>query len=75
MTSARESTHPNESAFPKGVSGPALRALHGAGVRSLRELTRWSEADLGKLHGMGPKALGVLKVAMEEEGLRFRRGS
>lgn len=75
MTSPRESTHPNESAFPEGVSGPALRALHGAGVRSLRELTRWSEADLGKLHGMGPKALGVLKVAMEEEGLRFRRGS
>ena len=73
MTSARETTHPNEAAFPKGVSGPALRALHGAGVKSLRDLARWSEADLAKLHGMGPKALGALKAAMAEEGLKFRR--
>jgi hypothetical protein len=72
MASSRQSTHPNESAFPKGVSGPALRALHGAGVRSLRDLTRWSEADLAKLHGMGPKALGVLKEAMATEGLSWR---
>ena len=73
MASARESTHPNQAAFPKGISGPALRALNGAGVRSLRDLTRWTEAELGRLHGMGPKALGALKVAMESEGLQFRK--
>lgn len=72
MASARESTHPNQAAFPKGISGPALRALHGAGVRSLRDLTRWAEADLGRLHGMGPKALDLLKAAMDDEKLTFR---
>lgn len=75
MTVARETTHPNEAAFPKGVSGPALRALHGAGVKSLRDLSKWSEADLARLHGMGPKALGALKAAMDAEGLKFRRDS
>lgn len=72
MASARESTHPNQAAFPKGVSGPALRALDGAGVRSLRDLTRWTEAELGRLHGMGPKALDLLKAAMDDEKLTFR---
>jgi len=73
MTSSRESTHPNQAAFPKGVSGPALRALHGAGVRSLEDLTEWTEADLGRLHGMGPKALVVLRAALDAEGLQFRK--
>jgi hypothetical protein len=66
--------HSSESgAFPKGVSGPALRALHGAGVRSLEDLTGWTEADLGRLHGMGPKALVVLRAALDAEGLQFRK--
>ena len=65
-------THPNASAFPRGMSGPSLRALHGAGITSLAQLTKWSEADLGKLHGMGPKGLRILKAALEEQGKRFR---
>ena len=75
MASSRESTHPNQAAFPKGVSGPALRALLGAGVRSLRDLAKWSETDLARLHGMGPKALDALRDAMYVEGLELRRGS
>lgn len=72
MTAPRETTHPNEAAFPKGVSGPALRALHSAGVRSMNDLTKWTEADLAELHGMGPKALGILRTALEATGRRFR---
>ena len=68
------STHPNAAAFPPGISGPALRALNGAGVRSLADLARWTEADLAALHGMGPKALGILKVALKAEGRRLRTG-
>ena len=66
------SPHPNADAFPSGVSGPALRALNGAGIRSLADLTRWSEAELAKLHGMGPKALRVLKAAVTAQGRRLR---
>jgi len=74
MASQDDRTHPNRAAFPAGVSGPALRALDAAGVRSVADLTRWSEADLAKLHGMGPKALGALRSALEASGRTFRAG-
>ena len=72
MASKPESSHPNQASFPPGVSGPALRALKAAGVRSLADLTRWTEADLAALHGMGPKALGVLRAALKASGRTFR---
>jgi hypothetical protein len=49
-----------------------LRALASAGVRSLADLTRWTEAELATLHGMGPKALGALRAALEASGRTFR---
>jgi hypothetical protein len=72
MVKPSESTHPNRAAFPPGLSGPALRALAGAGVGSVADLRRWSEADLAALHGMGPKALAVLREALAAAGGRFR---
>lgn len=45
-----------------------MRALYGAGYTRLEQLTQVSEAELGKLHGMGPKALSILK-----EALAFKR--
>ena len=42
--------------FPDKLSEPAQRALASAGFTRLEELTTVSEAELGKLHGMGPKA-------------------
>ena len=70
----KKSTHPNAAAFPPGVSGPALRAPDGAGIRSLADLTKWSEQELADLHGMGPKALDVLKAALKAEGRNLRAG-
>jgi hypothetical protein len=72
MTRQSETTHPNRAAFPAGVSGPALRALHAAGVRSVADLAGWAEADLAALHGMGPKALESLRAALVRSGHRFR---
>lgn len=72
MSPANETTHPNKAAFPTGVSGPALRALSAAGIRSVADLSRWSEKDLAALHGMGPKALTVLEDALAASGRRFR---
>ena len=72
MDKSSESSHPNRAAFPHGVSGPALRALAGAGVRSVAELGQWSEDELAALHGMGPKALTVLRDALVASGGKFR---
>jgi hypothetical protein len=73
MARPSDTTHPNKAAFQPGVSGPALRALSSAGVRSVADLTRWSETDLATLHGMGPKALGLLRDALLASGHSFRR--
>ena len=54
------------------ISKPALRALHGAGYVSLEHLTHVSKAEVAKLHGMGPKALGTLESALAENGLVFK---
>jgi hypothetical protein len=65
-------THPNADAFPRGVGGPALRALANAGITSLAELARWTEADFAALHGVGPKGVRILAAAMAAGGLHFR---
>jgi hypothetical protein len=55
------------------VAAPAQRALAGAGISRLEQLTTMTEADLKKLHGMGPKALGQLREALEAKGLSFSK--
>jgi DNA-directed RNA polymerase alpha subunit len=59
------------SDFPK-TSAPALRGLHNAGYTKLEQLSNVSEAELATLHGMGPKALGILKDALGAKGLNFK---
>jgi hypothetical protein len=61
----------SEYGFPKGLSQPALRALLGAGYTSLDQLTTVKEADLLKLHGMGPKAIVLLRSALHARGQSF----
>ncbi len=63
-------TTPQENGFPK-LSQPAQRALAGASIHNLRELTKFSEAEIKQLHGMGPKMLGQLRQALAEKGLSF----
>ncbi|WP_438003208.1 DNA-binding protein [Sorangium sp. So ce321] len=57
-----------ESALPKGIGKPATRALASVGVSRLDQVARWTEAQLLALHGVGPKAVGVIKAALEAQG-------
>ncbi|WP_081427086.1 DNA-binding protein [Sorangium cellulosum] len=57
-----------ESSLPKGIGKPAQRALAAAGVSRLDDVARLTEAQLMGLHGVGPKAIGVIKAALEAEG-------
>ncbi len=61
------------SNFPK-IGSPATRALEAAGYTNLKQLTKVTEAELAQLHGMGPKALGILREALKVEGLSFKQG-
>ena len=65
---------PLEADFPRSIGNPARRALEHAGYTNLKELTKVSEAELGQLHGMGPKALGILRETLEAKGSSFKPG-
>jgi hypothetical protein len=57
--------------LPGGLPTPARQALAEAGYSRLEQLTRITEAELGQLHGMGPKALRQLRVALAATGRGF----
>lgn len=59
-----------ESDFPK-IGAPATQALALAGYSRLEQLPQVSAAELLKLHGVGPKAIGILRLALREQGLSF----
>jgi uncharacterized protein YdhG (YjbR/CyaY superfamily) len=61
------------SDFPK-IGAPATRALEAAGYTNLKQLIKVTEAELAQLHGMGSKALGILREALKAEGLSFKQG-
>lgn len=63
--------HPLESDLPREAGQPARRALAAAGYVRLEQLTQAAEADLLRLHGVGPKALAVLRAALAARGLAF----
>ncbi len=63
----------NDFDFVPGA--PARRALANAGYTRLKQLTKTTEAELMKLHGIGPKAMAAIKEAMKEKGLTFKKAS
>ena len=59
--------------LPAGLAQPAIRALSGAGYTRLDQLTRVKEAELLKLHGMGPKAIALIRGALKARGKSFAK--
>ncbi len=59
--------------LPKAIGGPATRALLQAGIGSLEEVSRRTEAELLALHGVGPKAVRILGEALEAQERTFRQ--
>ncbi|MEO8030743.1 MAG: DNA-binding protein [Gemmatimonadota bacterium] len=60
--------------FPPGVAAPARRALASVGITRVADAAKYSEAQLAQLHGMGPKALGILKLELKRRGKGLRKG-
>jgi sugar phosphate isomerase/epimerase len=60
--------------LPAGLGKPALRALAAAGYTRLEQFTGVSEAEILRLHGMGPNALDRIRRALAARGLSFTAG-
>ena len=69
---AKNKEQQETSPFPK-IGAPATRALDTAGYSRLEQLTKVTEAELGQLHGMGPKALDILRETLKAKGWSFKQ--
>jgi predicted RecB family nuclease len=58
--------------FFEGLSAPAKRALENAGVKTLAQLSKMSEANILKLHGMGPSSIPILRRFLKVKGLKLK---
>lgn len=57
--------------FPSGMGKVAPRELENAGYTKLQQLTKVTETELLKIHGVGPKAVGMLREALKAKGMSF----
>lgn len=57
-------------ALPR-IGSPATRALEAIGITRLEQLREHRAADLLALHGVGRKAIAILRSALSDRGMSF----
>jgi hypothetical protein len=62
-----------EHNLPQGIGKPATKALIAAGFTQLAQFTTVTEKEILQLHGVGPKAVGIIVDALSENGLSFSK--
>lgn len=53
------------------IGRPATAALLNIGVDTLDQVAALTEAELTALHGVGPRAVGILRAALVAQGRDF----
>ncbi|HUR64706.1 MAG TPA: DNA-directed RNA polymerase subunit alpha C-terminal domain-containing protein [Chitinophagaceae bacterium] len=62
-----------KAGFASLLSAPARRALESAGMKTEKQLSKFSEEEILKLHGMGKASLPILKRVLKTKRLGFRK--
>ena len=70
-SAAKKTKQADDGALPK-IGKPAERALASIGVARLEQVAKLTEQELSALHGMGPKAIGILREALKARGKTLR---
>lgn len=55
--------------FPRAMGRPANAALVAEGFTTLEQIARLSERELLAIHGVGPKAVAILREELAARGL------
>ncbi|RYD76009.1 MAG: hypothetical protein EOP53_15515 [Sphingobacteriales bacterium] len=58
--------------FLSAMGAPARRALENLGIKTLKQLSKYTEKELLKEHGFGPASLPGLRNALAAAGLHFK---
>jgi hypothetical protein len=53
--------------LPRSIGRPATQALANAGITTLDQVAAMSDTELTALHGVGPKAVRILREAVNRE--------
>jgi len=59
--------------FLSTLSAPAIRAMESKKIKTLKQLSKFSEAEILEWHGIGPSAIPKLRSALKSEGLSFKK--
>lgn len=59
--------------FLTRLSAPAIRALQGNGIKTIKDLSKLTETEILQLHGIGKTAIPILQKALKEKGLNFSK--
>lgn len=59
--------------LPYEIGKTASRELSLHGIGSLMQVSQYTEKELLAIHGVGPKAVRILRERLAEHGLNFRR--
>ena len=62
-----------KTGFLSFISAPARRALEREGINTPLKLSKYTEEELLKLHGLGPGSIPKLKNTLKEKRLSFRK--
>lgn len=59
--------------FLSQLSLPARNSLISNGINSVQDLSNYAEKDVLGFHGMGPSSIPILRKALDEKGLSYKK--
>jgi DNA-directed RNA polymerase alpha subunit len=58
--------------FLKQFSAPARRALEKLDINSIQDVCNYKEKEITNTHGIGPKAMEIIKTLLKEHNISFK---
>lgn len=59
--------------FPIGMGKVAPRQLIASGIKDIKATINYTEKELLAIHGVGPKAMRILKEELAKNGLELKK--
>lgn len=63
----------SENNFTSILSAPARRALENHGIKTLKQLSKYTVKQISEFHGIGPSSIPKLKTLLKKSGLDFKK--